>query len=62
MESHALPEALWSAGLEGLSREAREKLARWRPATVGQAARIAGISPSDVAVLLVHARRVAARR
>lgn len=62
MESYALPAALWSAELEGLSREAREKLARWRPATVGQAARIAGVSPSDVAVLLVHARRVAARR
>jgi len=53
-----LPAALWALELRGLSREAAEKLGRWRPATVGQAARIAGVSPSDVAVLLVHARRV----
>jgi tRNA uridine 5-carboxymethylaminomethyl modification enzyme len=59
METLSLPEALWTAPLNGMSSEAREKLARWKPATVGQAARIAGISPSDVAVLLVHARRMA---
>ncbi|HKQ59594.1 MAG TPA: tRNA uridine-5-carboxymethylaminomethyl(34) synthesis enzyme MnmG [Candidatus Eisenbacteria bacterium] len=57
VEAVALPEALWSRALNGLSREAGEKLARWRPATVGQASRIAGVSPADVAVLLVHARR-----
>lgn len=57
LERLELPEALWSDGLNGLSREAREKLVRWRPATVGQAARIAGVSPADVAILLVHARR-----
>ena len=55
-----LADQLWSRELTGLSREAGEKLRRWRPATVGQAARIAGVSPSDVAVLLVHARRGAA--
>ena len=52
-----LADEMWSRELTGLSREASEKLRRWRPATVGQAARIAGVSPSDVAVLLVHARR-----
>jgi tRNA uridine 5-carboxymethylaminomethyl modification enzyme len=57
LESMRLPEAFWERDLHGLSREAREKLMRWRPATVGQASRIAGVSPSDVAVLLVHARR-----
>jgi tRNA uridine 5-carboxymethylaminomethyl modification enzyme len=53
----ALPDALWEVDLAALSREAREKLRRWRPATAGQASRIAGVSPADVAVLLVHARR-----
>jgi glucose-inhibited division protein A len=61
MEELALPENLWGSELSGLSREAHEKLKRWRPATLGQAGRIAGISPADVAILLVHARRVAAR-
>jgi tRNA uridine 5-carboxymethylaminomethyl modification enzyme len=59
LEHQELPEELWSGELTGLSREACEKLVRWRPATVGQAGRIAGVSPSDVAVLLVHARRLA---
>ncbi len=59
LEHLELPEAMWSDGLNGLSREAREKLLRWRPATVGQASRIAGVSPADVSVLLVHARRFA---
>jgi tRNA uridine 5-carboxymethylaminomethyl modification enzyme len=62
LEALALPEALWTDALGGLSREAREKLVRWRPGTLGQASRIAGVSPSDVAVLLVHARRLGAGR
>lgn len=40
--------------IEGLSREAAEKLARVRPASMGQASRISGVSPSDIAVLLVY--------
>jgi tRNA uridine 5-carboxymethylaminomethyl modification enzyme len=58
LERMTLPDALWDEPLGGLSKEAREKLVRWRPATVGQAGRIAGVSPADVAVLLVHARRL----
>lgn len=54
-----LPDAIWETGLGGLSSEAAEKLRRMRPRTVGQASRIAGVSPSDVAVLLVRARRAA---
>ncbi len=57
LEGVALPDELWVRELVGLSSEAREKLARWRPASLGQAARIAGVSPADVAVLMVHARR-----
>jgi tRNA uridine 5-carboxymethylaminomethyl modification enzyme len=55
-----LPDSLWETPLGGLSNEARDKLRRMRPASVAQASRIAGVSPSDVAVLLVHARRHAA--
>jgi len=58
LECLPLADALWDGGLNGLSHEALEKLRRWRPATVGQASRIAGVSPSDVAVLLVHAKRL----
>ena len=57
LEAVPLPAALWETTLAGLSCEAREKLRRWRPATVGQAGRIAGISPADVSVLLILARR-----
>ncbi|HEY6867440.1 MAG TPA: tRNA uridine-5-carboxymethylaminomethyl(34) synthesis enzyme MnmG [Candidatus Eisenbacteria bacterium] len=60
LEHMALDAELWGAPLPGLSHEAAEKLRRWRPATVGQAGWIAGVSPSDIAVLLVHARRIAA--
>lgn len=59
LEGVALPASLWDSELNGLSSEALEKLRRWRPATAAHAARIAGVSPSDVAVLLVHARRAA---
>jgi tRNA uridine 5-carboxymethylaminomethyl modification enzyme len=57
LERVSLPDELWKRDLAGLSREAREKLVRWKPVSLGQAARIAGVSPADIAVLMVHARR-----
>jgi tRNA uridine 5-carboxymethylaminomethyl modification enzyme len=45
----------WS--LEGLTYEAKDKLSRLRPGTLGQASRVPGISPADVSVLLVHLYR-----
>ena len=57
LERMALPESLWGGELAGLSHEAREKLVRWRPDSVGQASRIAGVSPADIAVLMMHVRK-----
>jgi tRNA uridine 5-carboxymethylaminomethyl modification enzyme len=51
-----LPPGIDYAALPGLRIEARQKLAAQRPETVGQASRISGVSPSDIAVLLVWLR------
>lgn len=45
------------ASLSSLSCEARQKLSEIKPATIGQASRISGVSPSDISVLLVFLRR-----
>ena len=60
LDAVALADAFWSSELHGVSHEALEKLKRWRPGTLGMASRIAGVSPADVAVLMVHARRFGA--
>jgi tRNA uridine 5-carboxymethylaminomethyl modification enzyme len=53
LENISLSGRLDYASLQSLSTEARQKLARINPETIGQASRIPGISPSDVNVLLV---------
>jgi tRNA uridine 5-carboxymethylaminomethyl modification enzyme len=53
VESAAIPTSLWTGELRGVSREAREKLMATRPATIGQAGRMAGVSPADLSVLLI---------
>lgn len=45
------------ANLKAISNEGRQKLSRLRPATIGQASRISGVSPSDVSVLMLYMDR-----
>ena len=56
-EDAVLPDDLDYAAVRGLSAEVREKLERHRPASVGQAARIAGVTPAAISLLLVHLKK-----
>jgi len=60
-EHMAIPETLEPASIAGLRKEAAETLARFRPATLGQASRLAGMSPADVSVVALAVRRHRAR-
>jgi tRNA uridine 5-carboxymethylaminomethyl modification enzyme len=53
-ERRSIPQEFEFRGIPGLSREVCEKLERVRPGTLGQAARIPGVTPAAVAVLDVY--------
>jgi tRNA uridine 5-carboxymethylaminomethyl modification enzyme len=54
MEARRIPAGFDYGRIEQLRHEAREKLARFRPRSLGQAARISGISPADIVTLSLH--------
>ncbi len=53
-ESIGIPEGFNYSKIQSLSREAREKLTKFKPASVGQASRISGVTGADISVLMVH--------
>ena len=59
-EDAVLPAGLDYADVRGLSNEVRQTLTRQRPQTIGQAARISGITPAAISLLLVHLKRAGA--
>jgi tRNA uridine 5-carboxymethylaminomethyl modification enzyme len=56
-EALALPADFDFRAVKGLSTEVRERFLRHRPATVGQAARLPGVTPAAVSLLLIHLKR-----
>jgi tRNA uridine 5-carboxymethylaminomethyl modification enzyme len=65
MEKKRIPEDIIYEDINGIAIEAKQKLAKIRPISIGQASRISGVSPSDISILLVyleHYNRVTAAR
>ena len=60
-ENLRLPEGLDYMQVAALSIEARQKLAKYRPETLGLASRISGITPASISLLLIHLKRAGAR-
>ena len=54
LETKMLPDDMDYKNLKGISLEAKQKLDKFRPVSIGQASRISGISPADIAVLLIY--------
>ena len=54
LEEKSLSEDINYEELKGLSLEARQKLNKLKPTSVGQASRISGVSPADISVLLIY--------
>ena len=54
LEQKELKEDIDYQKISGLSLEARQKLDKYKPSSVGQASRISGVSPADISVLLIY--------
>ena len=62
LEGKTLPAELDYAEVRGLSTEARQKLTEIRPVSIGQAARISGVSPADISLLLIFTEQMRRRQ
>ena len=58
LQNKFLPEDINYLELQGISLEARQKLDKFRPTSIGQASRISGISPADISVLLIYLEQI----
>ncbi|MCX7706035.1 MAG: tRNA uridine-5-carboxymethylaminomethyl(34) synthesis enzyme MnmG [bacterium] len=58
MDSLIIPETIDYNRVYGISTEAKEKLSKFRPFTIGQAKKIDGISPSDITAIYIHLRKL----
>jgi tRNA uridine 5-carboxymethylaminomethyl modification enzyme len=54
LEEKVIPRGFDYDNITSFRKEAREKLKRFQPVTLGQASRISGVTPADIAILLVH--------
>lgn len=61
LENKLLPEEIDYSKLKGISLEARQKLNKFKPNSIGQASRISGISPADISVLLIYLEQMKRR-
>ncbi|MCF7797005.1 MAG: tRNA uridine-5-carboxymethylaminomethyl(34) synthesis enzyme MnmG, partial [Candidatus Marinimicrobia bacterium] len=61
LQSASIPQGVDYLSIPGLSTEARQKLDRIKPETLGQAGRISGVNPADIAVLMVHFKQHVSR-
>ncbi len=62
LESRKIPEDIDYAKIQGLRIEAKQKLGRIKPHSVGQASRISGVSPADISVLLIYVEQIRGRK
>lgn len=62
MEKKKIPAEIEYQEIKNLRLEARQKLQKFKPVSVGQASRISGVSPADISVLLVYLEHYAASR
>jgi tRNA uridine 5-carboxymethylaminomethyl modification enzyme len=62
LEEYLIPESIDYQAIPHMRTQARQKLSRTRPRTIGQATRVEGVTPADIAILMVHLEKMRAAR